>query len=56
MPKKVSNNLGKCLMKKKAKAYDMEHAIFYHEEEIEKNLKHKNIKSTLDVDNITELL
>lgn len=34
----------------------MEHAKFYHEEEVDDNLKFKNIKSTLELDNITDLL
>lgn len=56
MPKKSSTNLGKALMKKKKQKFNMENAKFYHEEQVDENLKYKNIKSTLELDNITDLL
>ena len=39
-------------MKKQNKKLIMEDAKFYHEEEIDQNLKYKNIKSALELDTI----
>lgn len=34
----------------------MEDAKFYHEEEVDENQKYKDMKSKLELDNVTDLL
>ena len=57
MPKKVQTNLGRALTRNKKKVnYIPEDARFVYQTHEDVNQKFKNLKSTLDLDPVSEIL